>query len=245
MTGPMKSDDEDLKPEEIAALAKGLRRSALRASDPDIVATSNGREAASYHAAAAPPPAATSKTIPTGGVRLSATLERDIANLGRGPGKAGPGSAASLGVTVAAVNRVPGRPSRAGASEGARIAAWLVGAIVVAALLGVAFVALRAPRTSASAAPGVSGAATIVLPAPATAARSPAAPPAVPSMAASPGPSPADPTPADPTPAVTAPGPSAPVSARRPTSRSSPSAGAAAPSPHGSGGSGEMITPPL
>lgn len=80
MTGP-KGDDDDVRPEEMAAYARGLRRSALRDSDPDILA--------SYHAPT-PPPAGTDKTVPLGGVRLSATLQRDLADAKGALGKTTP-----------------------------------------------------------------------------------------------------------------------------------------------------------
>jgi hypothetical protein len=78
MAGPHKPDDEDMRPEELAAYARGLRRSALRDSDPAIVPTSDGRDAAAYHARPGAPPAANQRTIENGGVELSETLEREL-----------------------------------------------------------------------------------------------------------------------------------------------------------------------
>jgi len=110
MSGTHKREDEEVTPEEMAALLKGLRKNAARNSDPDIVATSEGRDAAAYHAPPAPPPAAVDKTVSNGEVLLSTTLRREVASLERAP-------AAHTGPTVDAARVTVPAARAAGASR--------------------------------------------------------------------------------------------------------------------------------
>jgi hypothetical protein len=219
------TDDDEVKPEEMAALARGLRRSALRVSPPEDASSSDGREAAAaYHAPATPPPPAASASAVDDGVLLSATLQRDLDDLDlhrlRDAESAAPGSF---------VDTVPGR-GKAGRRD--RTWVWVAASVGGFALLvATAIVLLEGGQESSTAPPAVA-----TSPQSAAAASAPGTPPAAP-------PTPVAVASAQPT--NVAPAPAAPsatvVSHGKSGGRGHPS-----PRPDTSGeGSSEMINPPL
>jgi len=71
-------DDDEMSTAELELYARKAIKRILRDSQPEIVANSDGRDAAAYHAPAAAPPVAVDSTTPNGEVELSETLQREI-----------------------------------------------------------------------------------------------------------------------------------------------------------------------
>ncbi len=227
------TDEDDVKPEEMAALARGLRRSALRVSDPEVADNSDGREAAAaYHGPAAPPSPAESAEVADDGVLLSATLQRDLDELDRR--RLQKDASAARG---AVEETVPARSSR---RRRASTWVWIGAAMAAGALVVAGVAALGAARDGL---PTVAPAGSTPLSSGRPPAVATAAPVAV--GVASAGPS-AEPVPMAVASSQTDP-PAPPASSATVPPRAKPAGRGRPPAHPGASGEGssEMITPPL
>lgn len=119
-------DDDEMSTAELELYARKAIKRIVRDSQPEIVAHSNGRDAAAYHAPAAAPPAAVDCTTPNGEVELSETLQREI----DGGSSARSRSASSQSATDTTVG--PRAPQKQAAGKARTL--WIAAAIGLAAL---------------------------------------------------------------------------------------------------------------